>query len=52
MDFESIWAERDKSGMKYGIVEVERYDFDTFTSVDKSLEFLDNAEYVVMPENN
>lgn len=51
MDFESIWAAREKAGMKYGVVEVEQYSFDTFTSVQKSLEFLNNAEYVVMPEN-
>ena len=51
MDFQSIWAAADKSGMKYGIVEVEEYNFDTFTSCQKSLEFLNNAEYVKMPEN-
>ena len=50
MDFESIWAARDVSGMKYGIVEVERYNFDEFTSCQKSIEFLNNADYVVMPE--
>jgi sugar phosphate isomerase/epimerase len=49
MDFEAIWAARDISGMKYGIVEVEKYNFDQFTSCAKSYEFLNNAEYVVMP---
>ena len=49
MDFEAIWAARDVSGMKYGIVEVEKYNFDQFTSCAKSYEFLNNAEYVVMP---
>jgi len=49
MDFQKIWAAKDVSGMKYGIVEVERYNFDQFTSCRKSLEFLNNAEYVVMP---
>lgn len=49
MDFKSIWAARDVSGMKYGIVEVEKYNFDQFTSCRKSLEFLNNADYVVMP---
>lgn len=49
MDFQKIWAARDISGMQYGIVEVERYNFDQFTSCQKSLEFLNNAEYVVMP---
>lgn len=50
MDFGSIWAAADKSGMKYGIVEVEKYNFDTFTSVQKSLDFLNEAEYVKMPD--
>lgn len=50
MDFQSIWAARDISGMKYGIVEVERYNFDEFTSCQKSIEFLTNADYVVMPK--
>jgi len=49
MDFESIWAARDISGMKYGIVEVEKYNFDQFTSCAKSYEFLNNAGYVQMP---
>ena len=50
MDFEAIWTGVEKSGMQYGIVEVEKYDFDTFTSVDKSLQFLNEADYVVMPK--
>lgn len=50
MDFASMWAAREISGMKYGIVEVERYNFDQFTSCQKSLEFLNAAEYIVMPE--
>ena len=49
MDFKSIWAARDISGMKYGIVEVEKYNFDQFTSCQKSLEFLNEADYVIMP---
>jgi sugar phosphate isomerase/epimerase len=49
MDFAAIWEGAEKSGMKYGIVEVEKYSTDTFTSVQQSLEFLNNAEYVVMP---
>jgi len=51
MDFASIWAAAGKSGMKYGVVEVEEYNFDPFTSCQKSLEFLNTTEYVVMPEN-
>jgi len=50
MDFESIWAGAKQSGMKYGVVEVEKYNFDEFTSCQKSLEFLNNAPYVIMPE--
>ncbi len=49
MDFESIWAARDISGMKIGVVEVERYNFDQFTSCRKSIEYLNAAEYVKMP---
>jgi sugar phosphate isomerase/epimerase len=50
MDFKSIWEGSAKSGMQYGIVEVERYDFDEFTSCKKSIDFLNAAPYVVMPK--
>lgn len=50
MDFESIWKARDISGMKYGIVEVERYNYDQFTSCQVSLEWLNAADYIVMPK--
>ena len=40
MDFAAIWAEAAKSGMKYGVVEVEEYNFDQFTSCQKSIDFL------------
>lgn len=50
MDFKSIWANAAKSGLRYGIVEVEEYNFDEYTSCQKSLDFLNNASYVVMPE--
>lgn len=50
MDFKAIWADAAKSGMKYGIVEVEEYSFDQFTSCKKSLDFLNEADYVVMPK--
>jgi sugar phosphate isomerase/epimerase len=49
MDFPAIWAAAAKSGMKYGVVEVEEYSFDQFTSCKMSYDFLNNAEYVVMP---
>lgn len=50
MDFASIWAAAAKSGMKYGIVEVEEYNFDEFTSCQKSLEWLNTTDFVVMPK--
>ncbi len=50
MDFPAIWAGAAKSGMKYGIVEVEQYTFDEFTSCKKSLDFLNAASYIVMPQ--
>ena len=50
MDFAAIWAAAAKSGMQYGIVEVEKYNFDEFTSCQKSIDFLNAAEYVVMPK--
>ncbi len=46
MDFESIFANTEKAGVKYYIVEVEEYNFSPLESVKKSLEFLQNAEYV------
>jgi hypothetical protein len=50
MNFEAIWKGIAKSGMQYGIVEVERYDFDEFTSCKMSIDFLNKAPYVVMPK--
>jgi sugar phosphate isomerase/epimerase len=50
MDFAAIWAAAKKSGMQYGVVEVERYNFDEFTSCKKSIDFLNAAPYVVMPK--
>ncbi len=46
MDFEPIFNQADKSGMKHIIVEVERYDYTPLESVKMSLDFLTNAEYV------
>jgi len=46
MDFKSSFAKRKKSGAKYGIVEVERYNFDPLVSVEKSLEYLKAQDYV------
>jgi sugar phosphate isomerase/epimerase len=50
MNFPAIWAAAVKSGMKCGIVEVERYNYDEFTSCRKSIDFLNAANYVVMPK--
>jgi sugar phosphate isomerase/epimerase len=50
MDFKTMWANAKKSGMQYGIVEVEKYNFDQFTSCKKSIDFLNAADYVVMPK--
>jgi sugar phosphate isomerase/epimerase len=50
MDFYAMWAAAKKSGMKYGIVEVEKYNFDQFTSCAKSIDFLNATEYVKMPK--
>jgi sugar phosphate isomerase/epimerase len=50
VDFAAIWKGVSKSGMKYGIVEVERYNFDQYTSCKKSIDFLNAAGYVVMPK--
>ncbi len=46
MNFAPIFAERTKAGAKYGIVEVEEYNFPPLESCAKSLEFLKAAEYV------
>ncbi len=46
MDFKSTFAARKKAGMKHIIVEVEDYSYTPLISVQKSLEFLLNADYV------
>lgn len=45
MDFKTAFEMAEKAGMKNYIVEVERYDFEPIVSVQKSYEFLNNAEY-------
>ncbi|HUX58564.1 MAG TPA: TIM barrel protein [Bacteroidales bacterium] len=50
MDWKAIWAGAAQSGMQYGIVEVEKYNYDQFTSCAMSLDFLNAADYVVMPK--
>jgi sugar phosphate isomerase/epimerase len=46
MDFESIFAAKKKAGTKHIIVEVEEYNYTPLESVQKSLEFLLEADYV------
>lgn len=46
MDFKPAFDMAEKAGMKNYIVEVERYNFEPIVSVQKSIEFLQNAEYV------
>jgi sugar phosphate isomerase/epimerase len=50
VDFPAVWAAAAISGMQYGIVEIEEYNFDEFTSCQKSIEFLNSAPFVVMPK--
>jgi len=45
MDFNTIFASKEKSGMKYGIVEVEKYNFDPLVSCKKSLEYMNTTNY-------
>ncbi|WP_347838875.1 TIM barrel protein [uncultured Draconibacterium sp.] len=46
MDFAASFAQREKSGAKYGIVEVERYNFEPLESCKKSLEYLKAQDFV------
>lgn len=46
MDFAAMFAKRELSGAKYGIVEVEEYNFEPLESCKKSIEFLQAANYV------
>lgn len=46
MDFAPIFAEREKAGAEYGIVEVEEYNFEPLESCKKSIEFLQKQDYV------
>ena len=50
MDFAAIWAAAPKSGMQYGVVEVEEYNFDQYTSCKMSIDFLNAAPFVLMPK--
>ncbi len=46
MDFKSVFKAKKKAGMKHIIVEVEDYSYTPLESVQKSLEFMQNAKYV------
>ncbi len=46
IDFQPIYEAADKAGMLHSIVEVEDYNFTPLESVQKSLEYLQDAEYV------
>ncbi len=50
MNFAPIFAEKEKAGMKYGIVEVEEYNYSSVESCRKSLEFLQAADYINLTE--
>jgi len=46
MDFEPMFAAAEISGKKHIIVEVEKYNFEPIVSVEKSYQFLMEADYV------
>lgn len=46
MDFEAMFALKEKSGFQYGIVEVEEYNFEPIVSCQKSLEWLNATDYI------
>jgi sugar phosphate isomerase/epimerase len=46
IDFEPIYKNKAKAGAKMCFVEVEKYDFEPFVSVQKSYDFLNDASYV------
>ena len=46
MNFEAMFSQREKSGAKYGIVEVERYTGTPMDGVKESYDYLNNAEFV------
>ena len=46
MDFETSFAMAQEAGVQYLIVEVEKYNFEPLESIEKSLHYLQNAEFV------
>ena len=55
MDFESMFAKSDLAGMKYAIVEIEKYNYDPIKSAEISYDYLINADFTeqlfLLPEN-
>ena len=45
MDFNEIFKHKKESGLKYGIVEVEKYNFTPLESAKKSLEYMRTTNY-------
>lgn len=45
MDFNAVFAKKKKAGLKYGIVEVEEYNFEPMVSVKKSLDYMETTNY-------
>ena len=43
-----MFALKDKSGFKYGVVEVEEYNFEPLVSCRKSIEWLNSTDYVTL----
>jgi sugar phosphate isomerase/epimerase len=46
MDFKPVFDLSEKAGVEYIIVEVEKYNYEPVVSVEKSLEYLQNADFV------
>lgn len=46
MNFAPIFAQANTAGMQHIIVEVEKYDYEPLVSIQKSLEYLQNADFV------
>lgn len=46
IDFKSIYSEAQTAGTKYCIVEQEDFDYPHFTSIKKSIDFMNNAPYI------
>ena len=52
MNFTEIFKHKKESGLKYGIIEVEEYNFAPLVSVQKSLEYLKTTKYQYSMINN